>query len=82
MATIAEDPTPRPLLFVCDLSTYATPTVLGTVDFDLSLEVDLNEDSPARSKQVQVPRALAAQGRGAQQGQRKRPQFYDDTDDD
>ena len=52
------------IIRVLDLSggPYATPTVLGTVDFDLSLEVDLNEDSPARSKQVQVPRALPRKG--------------------
>ena len=43
------------IIRVLDLSggPYATPTVLGTVDFDLSSEVELNEDSPARSKQLQ-----------------------------
>lgn len=55
------------VLRVLDLSggPYAPPTVLGTADFDLAEQADLNADSPAKSKTLKLPRAIIRRGDGA-----------------
>lgn len=62
-ATFDAKPT---LIRVLDMSggPYATPAVLGTADFELSEHADLNADSPAKSKQLRLPRALLRRGDG------------------
>jgi len=60
------DPKPT-LLRVLDMSggPYVSPTVLGTADFELSEHADLNADSPAKSKQLRLPRAMLRRGDGS-----------------
>ena len=52
------------LIRVLDMSgvPFTTPSTLGTADFELSDHADLNMDSPARTKQLKLPRALLRRG--------------------
>ena len=52
------------LIRVLDMSgvPFTTPSTLGTADFELSDHADLNVDSPARTKQLKLPRALLRRG--------------------